>query len=328
MQDLISLFSDLKFKINKLSKNFGRVIYLLALGIISLLFIFLWQRFFSSSNLTISFLDIGQGDAILFTFPDGKQILLDSGRDENIIHKVDNNLSFFDREIDFAILSHPDGDHINGYVSLFDKYNFKNILKNIDRDDKNFSFLELEKKIELSKKEKDSKIFLGYCGDKFIFDQSSNEHYFPTLYILNPVKGETRFKDNNQNSLVILLTFGDYSFLFTGDIDKETERRVLFNIDRCFSTEDSNLIEDKLKSLTVLKVSHHGSDTASSLEFIKYLKPEYSIISAGKNNSYGHPAKTTLDTLEKYSKYIFNTIEKGDIKITTDGDNFEIDFAK
>jgi competence protein ComEC len=328
MEDIFNLLRNLKFKLTKIFKTFGKIIYLAFVFIIFILLIFFFSKIFSTKSLQISFLDVGQGDAILFNLPGRKQILLDAGRDENIIHKIDNNLSIFDRQIDFAIFSHPDGDHVNGFISLFDKYNFKNILKNEDSDHESSSFLELEKKIELNQKEKDSQLALGYCGDKLIYDQYPPTPYSLIFYILNPVKGETKFKDNNDNSLVLLLTFGKYSFLFTGDISKEMERKVFFNISRCFSKEDKILIEENLKNLTVLKVSHHGSDTASSLEFLKYLKPEYSIISAGKNNSYGHPAKSTLETLEKYSEHIFSTIDKGDIEINTDGNNFTINFEK
>jgi beta-lactamase superfamily II metal-dependent hydrolase len=271
-------------------------------------------------------LDVGQGDAILINLPDRKKILIDAGRDERIIQKIDEHLSLFEKNIDLAVFSHPDADHIAGFVSLFDKYAFKNILRNEDSDEANVFWVELEKKIALKEKENKSKIYFGHCGDKISF--STYTEYEPTFYILNPVKGDIIQNDNNDNSLVLLLIFGRYSFLFTGDISKDVEKKILFNLDRCFVKEDSDLLKDTLKNLTVLKVSHHGSNTASSLEFLKSIKPEYSIISAGKGNSYGHPAEEVLGVLKKYSEYIFNTIEKGDINMSTNGENFSIYFSK
>lgn len=130
--------------------------------------------------------------------------------------------------------------------------------------------------------------------------------------------------DTNDNSIVVLLVYRDYSFLFLGDASQEVENKIFLNIENCFSKTISEPLKEKLKNLTVLKVSHHGSNTGTSVNFLKQIKPEYAVISAGKDNRFGHPTKEVLETLEKYSKNILNTANSGDITFKTNGKDLEI----
>ena len=123
--------------------------------------------------------------------------------------------------------------------------------------------------------------------------------------------------DSNHKSIVNRVIYGNYEFIFMGDADKETERMI---VSKGYFKNDT-----KVK---ILKVGHHGSNTSSSELFLKTLKPEYCIISVGKNNKYGHPKLETMLTLQKYFKVIYRTDQDGDISFKTDGINLKINYEK
>jgi len=120
------------------------------------------------------------------------------------------------------------------------------------------------------------------------------------------------------------LTYEDYSFLFTGDATAEVERKIFFDLENCFASSTSNIILSSLKNLTVLKVSHHGSDTGSSETFLKKIKPNYSIISVAAKNKYNLPNQNAMDRIKKYSKYVLRTDESGTIKFIVSDEGFEV----
>jgi len=126
---------------------------------------------------------------------------------------------------------------------------------------------------------------------------------------LENLEGQT-FKDSNNTSIVAKLVFGENSFLFTGDIDKSAEGKLI---------ESGVAINSN-----VLKVAHHGSKTSTAEEFIREVFPEIAVIQAGKDNPYGHPHQETLETLTKYGINILRTDLDGDIKIFSDGENLKI----
>ena len=115
-------------------------------------------------------------------------------------------------------------------------------------------------------------------------------------------------KDSNNTSIIAKLVFGQTSFLFTGDATRSVEKQLLDQVEQL----DSD----------ILKVGHHGSKTSSSKEFIEAVSPEIAVISAGKNNKYGHPHPEVLDNLA--GTRIFRTDLNGDIKITSDGTSYNI----
>ena len=126
-------------------------------------------------------------------------------------------------------------------------------------------------------------------------------------------------ENSNDTSIVSHLVFGKNSFLFTGDISKEAEKELLIHINSC-----SNSCKFAILDSDVLKVAHHGSKTSSSEEFLKEVSPEIAVISVGKSNSYGHPHQEVLEILTKYGIKILRTDLDGDIKIFSDGKNYEI----
>jgi competence protein ComEC len=127
---LKEIFFSLKTKIKNFNKSYGRIFWVLIFIILFFILIYIYENIFSSQDLQITFFDIGQGDAALIKTPGRENILIDAGPNNLILKKLEDSLSIFDRNIDLAILSHPDADHVAGYISIFQNYKVKNILEN------------------------------------------------------------------------------------------------------------------------------------------------------------------------------------------------------
>lgn len=248
--------------------------------------------FVRKDYLNIYFLNVGQGDSILVS-QGSNQLLIDGGKDGKLLlQKLGKYIPFWDRKIEIVVSTHPDQDHIGGLVDVFKAYNIGTVIKtNAKSDSQVFKKLEEEIAAENAqaveaKKDVSIKFANGAIADIL----------FPINSILEAVDDAS-----NDNSVVIKLTYGENSFLLTGDLP---------------DAQETNLIRDALakNSLNsqILKVSHHGSKYASSDEFLAAVKPLDAIISVGKN-SYGHPNQETLDRLIKKGIKIFRTDEIGDI---------------
>jgi competence protein ComEC len=125
MQEIIY---NLKNKIRFLYHNFGRIILIIFLILIFLFTIYFYNNYYIIGDLKILFFDIGQGDSLMIETPSHKKIIIDAGPSDKVLGLVDNEMNLFDRDIDLAIMSHPDQDHIAGFISLFKKYNFQKII--------------------------------------------------------------------------------------------------------------------------------------------------------------------------------------------------------
>lgn len=307
----------MKEKIFNLKKDYGNLILVLFFILISFYVFYFSVNHKNDNLLEITFFDIGQGDSALIKMPSGEKILIDAGPTNLIVSKLQNEISFFDKDIDYALLSHPDSDHVAGFYFVAQNFNIKNVLENGDKNKDTEIYKSIEEEFEKQNLKK-SETFVN-CGDEINYTDTDK----PKIFMIHPMQNNLISNDTNENSIVALLVYGKYSFLFTGDADKVVEKNLYKEINNCFSIKDANLIKENLKTLTILKVSHHGSKSASSEEFIKILSPEYSIVSVGEHNRYGHPNEETVKTLEKYSKNIFYTNRDGNITFSTDGINIK-----
>jgi len=254
--------------------------------------------------LEVNFFDVGQGDAIFIETPQRQQILIDGGPSSNILEKLSKEMPFWDRTIDLVILTHPERDHLTGLIEVLKRYKVENILwTGVIRDTPEYK--EWQKLV----KEENAKIFIAKFGQKINMAVSDITSYFNVLHPSENLEGQ-EFKDSNNTSVIAKLIFGENSFLFTGDAYKSTEQEL---IDRGVDLNSD-----------VLKVGHHGSKTSSSEEFVKEVSPEIAVISVGKDNQYGHPCPETLETLKKYDINILRTDLDGDVKIISNGKNYEI----
>ena len=251
----------------------------------------------SQRSLEVTFFDVGQGDAIFLETSEGHQVLIDGGPDSTIFENLGREMPFWDRTIDLIVLTHPEHDHMAGLIEVLKRYKVENILwTGVLKDTAEF-----EKWQELIEEE-EANIVIAESSLRISLNKSS---YIDILYPLENLEGQ-KIKNVNNTSVVSRLVCGEKSFLFPGDIYKSAEMDLIgFNIDS-----------------DVLKVSHHGSKTSSAPEFIEAVSPKIAVIQLGRDNSYGHPHRETLETLEKYDIDILRTDMLGDIKILVDEHSF------
>lgn len=264
-----------------------RYLYIIILFTISIYF----SPYFTSS-LSTTINDVGEGDSIFIRLPFNKgNILIDTGYSE---YKMSNEIipyikSMGTKKIDYLIITHGDSDHIGASSYLINNFHVNNVIFNCG----SYSALEIELIKLLDKKN----INHYSCINSFSIDK----HRF---YLLN-----TRNYDNeNDNSSVIYFKYNGYSLLLMGDAETNKEMDIL----------DKYYIRD----IDFLKVGHHGSSTSSSKEFITTINPRYSLISVGKNNSYGHPNKNILDNLSNST--IYRTDISGSIKVIINKNSYKI----
>jgi competence protein ComEC len=247
-----------------------------------------------SPYLHVYFLDVGQGDAAFIETPEGLQILIDGGRDGKALAELQSIMGPFDRTIDMVVATHPDLDHIGGLVDVLKYYDVGTILTTENKGESDTAAL-----FDSLKEKEGAEIVFARRGQEFIVGSSS------ALAILFP-ESDVSALESNASSIVLKLTHGGTSFLFTGDAPKGTEEYLVL-------TEGEYLKSD------VLKVGHHGSRTSSSELFLDEVAPEFAIVSAGKDNSYGHPHVEVTDALFNRGVEMLETSKAGTISFISDG---------
>lgn len=252
----------------------------------------------TNSNLIVHFLDVGEADSIFIELPTNECMLIDAGERENsqdIINYI-TNLNY--QKIDYILGTHPHADHIGGLSTVIKNFEIGNIyLPKVSTNTKTYENL----LTEIS--QKNLKVKTGK-KDVSIINQANLK-----LDLLSPI--ETSYKELNNYSLILKLVYGNTSFLFTGDAEELVEKELLNNID-----------------VDVLKVGHHGSKTSTSEYFLKQVTPKYAIISVGTANKYNHPDKEVLNILTKYQAEVYRTDLNGTVKITSNGNTYQIDLEK
>lgn len=273
-------------------------------GIILILSITIWYsesyvKFLTPQpNLSVSFLDVGQGDAIYIRAPNGNDVLIDGGPNDSVIQQLHMVIPPFDQDIDLMVATHPDKDHIAGLVEVLEEYQVGMFLHSEISSGTTFDTSLKEHILQ----EPGVQQIIARRGQRIILDPTKGIY----LDILYPDHDTTNFKETNEASIVTRLVYGTQSFLLTGDSPSTIEQFII--------SHSSN----NLKS-TVLKLGHHGSKTSSSNIFLEAVQPEYAVVSAGKNNRYHHPAPETIARVSDHTIPILSTIDKGTITFETDG---------
>ena len=263
------------------------------LNIILLIIIYISP--YLNSNFEVVMFEVGEADCHLIKYPYNKNtILIDTGKNE---YKIKNEVipylkSIGIKKIDYLIITHGDEDHIGGSITLINNFQVKNVILNKG------TFTDLEKELikNLNKKKIPYQININKIN-------LSNH----TIYLLN----NTKYNNENDNSIITYFTYQKYKFLYMGDAS--------------ITTEDTLLENYNLNNISILKVGHHGSNTSSSKDFISQINPSISLISVGKNNIYHHPNKEVINNLSKsriYRTDINNMVKltinsKGILKVTT-----------
>lgn len=274
---------------------------------ISLLLIILATGYlcFSASvpkKLQVTFFDIGQGDAIFIETPSGRQMLVDGGASALVLEKLAHEMSYFDRTIDVVVATHGDADHVTGLIPVLRTYGVSTIVESPIKSESGI-FEELENEItkEVSG---GASVHVASRGDVINLGDGV------TATILYPKKNISPRIETNDASVSLVLSYGKHSFLLTGDLGSSYEYVLV-----------SELLP---KKITVYKAGHHGSNTSSGKLLLSRIMPEYSIISAGKDNKYGHPHIETVERLQKYSQEVLSTIDKGSITFMSDGELMKV----
>ena len=266
---------------------------LCCLGLLALLFSFANAE--EESGLKIYFLDVGQADAAVILC-EGESLMIDGGNaaDSSFIYSFLTNTLHLDH-LNTMIASHPHEDHVGGLSGALNACTVDTLYTpTLEYDTKAFRAM-----INFAKQQSAS-IVVPQPGDSFSVGSALVE-------ILAPLHD---YENTNDTSIVAKITYGDTSFLFTGDIEWEAEHDLV----------DSGVA----LSADVLKVPHHGSDTSSSYVFLRAVMPSYAIISVGEDNAYGHPAEDTLSRLRDSGADVLRTDMAGTIQIYSDGVSLQI----
>lgn len=277
--------------------------------------------------------DVGQGDAILANFGN-TQILVDGGSNKKVLECLGEHMPFWDRTIELVVLTHPQTDHFGGLIDVFKTYEVEKFLAtSLDSSSNDYRVL---------------KEVVGGGGTEVINPTSGMVIRLGTIYLdivwptheflsinttdstssgsTNSSPGEAGWSpqgrngtggvlgsstttcDPNDFSVVAILRYGEFDALLTGDIGPEVINKIL----------TAGLVGD----VEYIKIPHHGSKNGLTQNLLEVTNPEVAVISAGKNNSYGHPHKEVLDMLSRYGLRVLRTDEMGNIEVVSDGNEF------
>lgn len=272
------------------------------LGIFVLLII--WFGFLSWQNqtsanygdglLTVAFLDVGQGDAIFVETPDGVQMLIDGGPDSAVLRELGKQMAVSDRDLDVVLATHSDKDHIGGLVDVLERYDIENIITTNNQNDTTVVKVFSERVVN-----EKANTYLANYGQQLALGASTS------VLILSPA-GDVSSWESNTASIVTQLRYGEVEFMLTGDAPTSIEEYLV--------KTQGEILESE-----VLKLGHHGSRTSSADGFLNMVKPNYAVVSAGKDNTYGHPHSEVVDSLQKRDVNMLNTADSGTIVFKSDG---------
>lgn len=277
---------------DRIKKNKILIIFFLILifGLLS------FGEFKNEYPLQVSFLDIGQGDSIYIKAFGKTDMLIDGGKSGDLLlKKLDSVMDDFDNSIDVLIITHPDEDHSGGLVSIIEEYDIGALFisGNISNNTNYNQILKIAEN-------KGIKTFLGRAPTNIYLDKNKLVRF----EILSP-RGDVSFIESNNASISGRLVYGDSEFMLTGDAYIEVEENII--------NENKDINSD------ILKLGHHGSKTSTSMEFLKAVNPEVVIISAGKNNTYGHPHQSVMDRVKLLGIKSLATYDLGTITFLSDG---------
>lgn len=266
-----------------------------------LLFIITLTFQFVDSNSTkfkLVFCDVGQGDGIyLRAF--SQDIVIDGGPLGSAMSEcLGRNMPLFDRNIELMVVTHADSDHYAGFLEVLDSYTVSKFATSPGD-----SSLEAYQSLLAKVKSDGAQIKRLTQGESIKINDEVK------IDVLWPPKDFSQIDENrNNSSLVFLINYKNFQAITDGDLDKEY----------------LNLLVHDLSHIEVFKLAHHGSRTGTDEATFEKFRPELSIISAGRNNRFGHPHKEVLEILKKFGLRYLSTQDEGDIVIKTDGDSFEV----
>lgn len=269
------------------------------LGLLVIVILLLYAVFLKNTEGVLKFtvMDVGQGDSIYIESPTGVQIIVDGGPGNNLLKEIPKVLPWYDRSVDMIFVTNPDSDHYEGFIKFLDKYSVGGLVESGTTNSYS-AFGVFQEKI----KEKGITKTLARRGQTI--DIGGGAY----IQILFPDRNVSEVSPNT-GSIVMKLVYGDTSVLLQGDSVASIEQYLL-EIDGDYLNSD------------ILKVGHHGSKTSSVKEYVEKVSPDYAVISAGSDNSYGHPHKEVIETLRDLNIKTITTCNNGAIYFESDGKDF------
>lgn len=259
--------------------------------------IFIWQAVYRETpnkTLTVAFLDVGQGDSAYIESPTHNQLIIDAGPNGSLLSEIGKLMSWYDRYIDVIIITNSDSDHYGGFIDLLKRYRVGLVIESgVAGTSPSYKTLEnliVQKNIKKVVARRGQSIELG-----------GGVHFD----ILFPDRDVAKL-NTNAGSIIGQLVYGSSTVMFTSDAPNTIEEYVL-------------LLDGASIKNDILKIAHHGSKTSASESFISFVAPKYAVISAGLNNSYGHPHQETLDLLQRLNIKPLITFKLGTIVFKSDG---------
>lgn len=243
-------------------------------------------------TLTVSFLNVGQGDAILIEGPTGIEVLVDGGPDRSVLRELGKRLGPLDRTLDAVVATHPDADHIQGLSDVLARYRVAHVIESGVANDTNpvqrLAAAIVKEGVEPVRALRGMRLELGEGA---------------YAEVLAPV-GDVTHADTNAGSIVMRLVYGETEFLLTGDA--------------LLSVENAVLSSKQSVQADVLQAGHHGSHTSTSARWLTAVAPSLVVISAGKDNSYGHPHREVLERIAASGVRMLTTMD-GTVMLESDG---------
>ena len=246
-------------------------------------------------ELTVSFLDIGQGDAIFIESPSGRQALIDGGPGRVVLRELAKVMPWYDRSIDIVVATHPDLDHIGGLVDVLARFRVGLTVESSVKDEEGTDAQAFERAAAAEKTER----LVAHRGDRIDLGDGV------VIEILSPDR-DVPHVDTNLGCLVARLVYGKTSFMLTCDAPDEIEEYLVV------------LHGEALKS-DVLKAGHHGSKTSSSKLFLGFVNPNFVVFSRGCDNRYGHPAPEVVERYKQFEIPALDTCTNGRITFVSNG---------
>ncbi len=251
----------------------------------------------ASGELTVAFLDVGQGDAVYIEGPNGNQVLYDAGPPGGeVLRSLSSVMPFWDRSLDVIILSHPDQDHIGGFPEILRRYRVGTAIEPGSVSDNG-----THDTVEQAIVAEGAKHLLARRGMTIDLGDGA------VLEVLYPDRDMSRM-ETNASSIALRLSYGETAFFLSGDLPIAIENYLVL-------TEGEDLHAD------VLKLGHHGSRTSTGEALLAAVQPTLAVGSMEKDSRYGHPHKEVLDRLEKAGIPLLRTDEEGTIVLRSDGKN-------
>lgn len=277
-----------------------------AIAILLIVCAAVWSAAVSAGEgvLTVSFLNIGQGDSIFIRAPSGRTVLIDGGPDDSVLRELAEEMPWYSHSIDVVIATHPDADHISGLIDVLERYQVSYILQSSVLGDTPI-WDSLETAIDADQKA-GARVVTALRGQVIdLGSTGSPQAAHAYLEVLSPDRVVPHVA-TNEGCVVTRVVYGATSFLLPCDAPSDIEQYLVY-------LDGTNL------QSTVLKAGHHGSAYSSSPVFVGFVEPQYAVYSRGCNNKYGFPATSTVATFKRFGIPTLDTCIDGTVTFTSDG---------